>query len=431
MESGRIRVRLSAMMFLQYSIVGAWAVPLATYLLATPETGGLGFSPTQTSWIYSATAFVGLCAPLVLGLLADRLFAAEKLLAFLHFVGAAVLFAAAWYCADRQEIIRAAPDRGSATSESFGVLMVLMILNAIVLILTLALSNVTGFRNLKEPKRSFGWIRVYGTIAWIVVNVAIDLFGDAMSPQPLYVAAGLSIVMGIYSLTLPHTPPARLGKGLAHAIGLPALNMFRDPAFRILIVSALCMAAVQQFYSVYANPFLRDMGAAKPMAVQALAQTSEIACLVFFPLILARFGIKAALAAGIFGWVVRNLIFASGSLPFIAAVGLPLHGVCYTLFFVVANVYVDRHAPPHLRASAQGIYTFTSMGCGTLLGNFLSARALEMQRTDDGVEWTWFWLIPAMSAGAVFLAFVALFRDDPKPIDPVPEIDPIVPRGEP
>ena len=413
MESGRTRARLAVMMFLQYSVLGSWAVPLATYLLAAPEAGGLGFTPTQTSGIYSATAFVGLGAPLMLGLLADRLFAAQRLLAFLHIVGAAILFAIARFCGSQQLVIRTAEDPTAATAETFAILLPLMVANAVVLILTLALSNVTGFRNLKEPKKSFGGIRLYGTLSWIVMNVLIDFFGDALSPQPLYVAAAMSLVMGCYALTLPHTPPARLGKGIAVALGIPALKMFRDPGFRVLILAALCMAAIQQFYSVYCNPFLKDIGAAKPVAVQTLAQVTEVLCMIAFPVILVRFGVKAVLAVGVFGWVVRNAIFATASLPAIAAFGLPLHGMCYTFFFVVANVYVDRHAPPHLRASAQGIYTFTSMGLGTLLGNFISAEVMEAHRTAGGVDWFWFWMVPAVAAGAVFLAFVVLFKDDP------------------
>lgn len=416
MESGKIRVRLAVMMFLQYSIIGAWAVPLATYLMAPPQAGGHGFSAAQVAWIYSATAFVGLLAPLMLGLLADRLFAAQKLLASLHVVGAGVLLAAGAYCDERQQLARSTDDLPGVAGETFGILLGLMILNAFVVVLTLALSNVTGFRNLKHPKRSFGGVRLYGTVAWIVVNVGIDFVGNPSSAQPLYVASVLSFVMAIYSLTLPHTPPARVGKGIAQALGLPALKMFRDPGFRILILSALCMAAVQQFYSVYTNPFLKDIQAPRPTALQTVAQFSEVGCMLVFPWVLAKYGVKITLAVGVLGWVVRNLIFATGSVPAIALAGLPLHGMCYTFFFVVANVYVDKHAPGHLRASAQGIFTFTSMGCGTLLGNFVSARVLESQRAVGITDWTTFWLVPAIAAAIVFVAFLILFREDPAPL---------------
>ncbi|HEX3152102.1 MAG TPA: MFS transporter [Gemmataceae bacterium] len=412
MESGPIRVRLSLMMFGQYLILGAWCVPLATYLLKTPADGGLGFEPSQVSWIYSTIAIAALLAPLFLGLLADRLFAAQRLLGVLHIAGACVLFGTAEFCSAQQLALRGSTNLIADTRWTFGVLMLLMLANSIVLILTLSLCNVTGFRNLKEPKKSYGGVRLFGTVAWIVVNVGIDVFGNPLSAQPLYVAAACSIVMGIYSFTLPHTPPARLGKGIAHAFGLPALKMFRNPGFRVLIVCALCMSAVQQFFTIYANPFLRELGASKPMALQTVAQVSEVICMLSFPFVLARFGYKATLAVGVFGWVIRNLLFATGYLPAIGVFALPLHGMCYTFFFIVANVYVDRHAPAHLRASAQGIFTFTVSGIGTLAGNLLSAQVLEANRTDAGSNWAWFWLVPAAIAAVVFVLFLALFRDD-------------------
>jgi MFS family permease len=253
---------------------------------------------------------------------------------------------------------------------------------------------------------------LFGTVGWIVVNVAMDELGQPVSAQPLYVAAAGSLAMGVYSFTLPHTPPAKMGKGIGEALGLPALRLFRQADFRTLIVCALCMAAVQQFYGVFTNPFLHDLGAAKPTELQTLAQVSEVVCLIAFPAVLARFGFKVTLAIGVFGWVVRNALFATGWLPAIAAVGLPLHGMCFSFFFLVSNVYVDRHSPLHLRASAQGILTFTVAGVGTLSGNWLSARVLEANDGPDGVNWTWFWLVPAAAAAAVFIYFVIFFRDE-------------------
>src|SRR5262249_50093894 len=141
------------------------------------------------------------------------------------------------------------------------------------------------------------------------------------------------------------------------------------------------------------------------------AQVSEVICLAAFPVVLARLGFKVTLALAVLGWVVRNAIFATGSLPFIALVGLPLHGVCFTFFFVVTNVYVDRHAPSHLRASAQGILAFIASGLGVLLGNFISARTLEISRADTSTSWAGFWLVPAAVAGVVFVLFVTFFRE--------------------
>lgn len=411
MEPGPIRARLALMMFGQYLILGAWAVPLATYLRLSPAEGGLGFSPSQTAWVYSSTAIAGLLAPLVLGLLADRLFAAQRLLGVLHLAGAAILFAVGRFCSLEQESLQNTTDPPGENARAFAVVMALMLANAFVLILTLALCNVTGFRNLREPKKSYGGVRLFGTVGWIAVNVALGVFGDPLSAQPLYVAAAGSLVMGIYSFTLPHTPPARVGKGIGEALGLPALKMFRDGSFRTLILCALCMAAVQQFFGLYTHQFLVDLQAPNPTALQTLAQVSEVVCLLAFPFVLARLGFKATLAIGVLGWVVRNLIFATGWLPAIAAVGLPLHGMCFAFFFLVSNVYVDRHAPPHLRASAQGILTFAVAGVGTLLGNSLSAEVMEATTG----RWDWFWLVPSAAAAIVLIWFVGFFRDHARP----------------
>jgi MFS family permease len=173
------------------------------------------------------------------------------------------------------------------------------------------------------------------------------------------------------------------------------------------------MAAVQQFYGVYANPYLHELGAIKPTALQTLSQVSEAVCMLAFPLFLARYGFKTTLTIGIIGWVVRNLLFATGWLPLIGAIGLPLHGMCFTFFFMVLNVYVDRHAPVHLRASAQGISTFAAAGVGTLLGNYLSGEVLEANRLTGTTDWAWFWLVPAAGAAVVLVMFVGFFREDP------------------
>ncbi|WP_157368681.1 MFS transporter [Zavarzinella formosa] len=423
-----MRARLSVLMFVQYMGIGAWAVPVATFLLASPAQGGLNFSPSQTSWIYSASAFVGLVAPLMLGLLADRLFAAEKVLGVLQFGGAAIMFFAGEYCRQRQLVLRTAVDLAFETRETFNTLFLFMLANAVVMVLTIALGNVISFRNLKNPKKYFGSIRLFGTVSWIVVNIGLDVLGSPYSVQPFYLSAICSLIAGIYAFTLPHTPPTGHGKSFGEAMGLPALGMFRHSGFRVLIISAMCMAAIQQFYSVYTNPFLKSLGAGKPTALQTISQFSEVACMLLFPLALSRFGMKWTLGVGIFGWVVRNAIFASGSLGFISAIGLPLHGMCYTFFFIVANVYVDRQAPSDLRASAQGIFTFISSGVGTLIGNFASARVLQDMRDGGDVEWTLFWLIPCVSALMVFLFFVIFYTEKSPLTEPARPIEHLAPN---
>ena len=225
-------------------------------------------------------------------------------------------------------------------------------------------------------------MRLFGTVGWIVVNVAIDLFGDPLSAQPLYVAAVGSLVMGIYAFTLPHTPPARLGQGHRRGDGRAGAQDVR--AIRAFASWSAVHCSWPRCSSSTACMPTRSCatsGPSKPTALQTLAQASEIVCLLSFPLVLARYGFKVTLAIGVFGWVVRNALFATGWLPLIAIVGLPLHGMCFTFFFVVTNVYVDRHAPPHLRASAQGIlHVHRVAGSGRCSATILSAEVLRSSR---------------------------------------------------
>jgi nucleoside transporter len=402
------RLRLSVMMFGQYLILGTWAVTLATFLMAPAGSGGMNFTPGETAWVYSTFALAGIVAPVFVGLLADRLFAAEKLMGTLHLLGTLLLTAAGGWCAHRQpQIAGAAPEElAGAVRETFAPLFLLMFGYCFCYVTTLTLGNVVAFRNLHDPQHNFSKVRLYGTVGWIVAGVQLELFWNTISPAPLFLAAGLSAVVGLYCFTLPYTPPSGQAKSLGQAFGLPALTMFRE-----LILCAAALAAVQQFYGVYANRFLTELGTPRPAAVQTLAQVAEVVCMALIPVALRRLGLKVTMALGLAGWAVRNGIFATGATPLIVAVGLPLHGLSYAFFFTMASMYVDRKAPTDLRASAQGIYTFVSLGVGTLLGNWFSARVVQAQTEGGAVAWPVVWLVPTCISAAILLVYLALFRD--------------------
>ena len=452
------RFRLSAMMFGQYLILGSWAVTLATYLMSPPTRGGLNFPPADTGLIYSTMALAGLIAPIFLGLLADRLFAAEKLMAVLHFIGAILIGLAGWWCLAQQpkievayraaaatefvegipvlemegrlallaasalpenrkqvreslQRVNRAPELERLTHETFWPLFLLMLGYSFCNVTWLTLGSVIAFRNLHNPQRSFGRIRLYGTVGWIVAGVQLEFFWNTISPAALFLSAGLSIAFGLYALTLPYTPPTGRSKSLADALGLPALSIFRDGSIRVLIACSLGMAAVQQFYGVYTNRFLTELQIPYPAAVQTIAQVSEVICMMLFPFVLDRFGLKATMALGLLGWILRNGVFATESMPAVVIVGLPLHGMSYAFFFILASMYVDRKAPPHLRASAQGIFMFVSTGMGTLLGNWFSARVVQAQTVGDVVNWSNVWLVPTVLSMVFLLAYLAFFHE--------------------
>ena len=452
------RFRLSAMMFGQFLIMGTWAVTLGTFLMASPLKGGMNFSPSHTGWIYSTLALAGIIAPIFMGLLADRLFSAEKLMGCLHLLGAILLGLAAWWCFEQQpriatayraaaavelvdgvpvleaerrvvespvhpspelshaikeafQRINRAPELERRLNETFLPLFVLMLGYAFCCITGITLSNVIAFRNLADPQHSFGKVRLHGTVGWIVAGVQLELFWNTVSPAPLFLAAGMSAVFGFFCFALPNTAPTGRSKSLRDALGLPALSMFRDRSFCAVVVCSLGISAVQQFYGVYSNRFLTELRAPYPAAVQTIAQVSEVICMMFAPAVLLRLGLKATMALGLFGWIARNGLFATESLPLIVAIGLPLHGMSYAFFVMIASMYVDRRAPLHLRASAQGIYTFVSMGAGTLFGNWLGATVVQSQTTGDVVSWPTVWLVPTCLSAAIFMAFLVLFRE--------------------
>jgi nucleoside transporter len=458
MTQDNYRPRLSALMFGQFLIFGSWSVTLATYLMTSPLKGGLNFPPSYVGWIYSTTAIAGIVAPLFIGLLADRLFAAEKLMIVLHLLGATLLGAAAWWCSDRQPLVAAAyraaaasvevdgqtileaerrfiaapdeatpeqrralkegfecinqsPEVAQAVNETFVRLFLVMFVYAFCNIITLTLCNVIVFRNLRDPQHSFGQIRFYGTLGWIFAGVSLEVLWNTISADPLRYAAGLSVALGLICFWAPSTPPSGHGKSLGDALGLPALSMFRAPAFGVLIACVLGIAAVQQFYSVYTNRFLTELHVPSPAAVQTIGQVSEAICMVSLPFAIYRLGLKATMALGLMFWLLRNVVFASDSPAVVVLLGLPLHGLSYGLFVVVASIYVDRQAPAHLRASAQGIFTFVSLGVGPLLGNWLSARVVESRTIGDVVAWRTVWLTPAIISAGVLMAYLTLFRE--------------------
>jgi nucleoside transporter len=411
------RFRLSVMMFGQYVVMGTWAVTLSTYLMSSPTEGGLNFPPADVAWIYSTLALAAIIAPVFTGLLADRLFPADRLLAVVHMLGAVLLAAAGWWCFVQQPRIAAAfriddsAELARLIEETFLPLFLLMLAYSFCNVTGMTLTNVVAFRNLHDPDRSFGSVRLYGTVGWMAGGIQLEMFWNTISAQQLFAAAGLALGVGLFCLCLPRTPPSGRSKSLSEAFGLPALSIFRDNSVRVVIACALGMAVVQQFYGVYSNRYLTQLRVPYPAAVQTVAQLAEAICMMLSPYMLFRFGLKATLAVGLFAWIVRNFIFATEWLPVVIIVGLPLHGLSYGFFVMVASMYIDRKAPLRLRASAQAIFTFVTMGAGMLLGNWFSARVVEAATVGGEIDWARVWLVPACVAAVIFLLYLALFRE--------------------
>lgn len=412
---GAVAGRLAAMMFLQYFGLGAWVVPLTRYLQTLPVNGGMGFSPPQVALVYATFAVGALIAPLVVGLLADRWFAAGRVIAATHAVMALMMAAAARWC-DTHDGPNADP--GAAA----GPLFVLLLGYAVGCQITLTLTNVISFRNLDDRANVFWYVRLVGTFGWIVAGFVVGWAMEPVSPGPLYLAAAASAFLAVFALYLPHTPPKGYGRPVREVLGLPALKLFGDRSFVVFAAVGFVGSMMGQFYTLFTSRYLHDLGVYadlgplgrwSPEVVMTLAQWCEMGCMAATPFLLARLGMKRLMVIGAAGWLLRNAVLYAGGVPWVVAVALPMHGWSYAFYSLVGAHFVDREAPPHLRAGAQALVTFLSHGPAILAGNLLAGAVVAAHRTGPVTDWPAVWLVPLVGYVVALAVFVALFREPP------------------
>ncbi len=397
-----IRSLLSGMMFLQYFVWGAWYVTLGTYLGAT-----LQFDGSQIGLVYGTTAVAAMISPFFVGMVADRYFATEKVLAALHLLGAGLLYVA-------------------STLETFASMYPALLGYTLCYMPTLALTNALAFHHVQDAARDFPKIRVLGTIGWIAAGILVGRLGIEASATPLRIAAAASLLMGLYSLILPHTPPSRSPGQLTvrRALGLDALALMKDRSFAMLVIGSFLLCIPLQFYYAFTNLFLNEIGMPEPATKMTLGQMSEIGFMLLMPWFLARLGIKTTMLIGMGAWAVRYLLFASGdanALVWMLYGSILLHGICYDFFFVTGQIYVDQRAHPAIRGAAQGFIAFVTLGAGMFIGAWVSGRVVEAYTLASGAhDWRTIWMVPAAAAGAVLVLFFLFFRSDLRPAsDPI------------
>lgn len=397
-----LNARLSLMMFLQFFIWGGWFVTLGTFLGST-----LGASGGQIGMAFATQSWGAILAPFIIGLIADRYFNAERILAILHLVGAVLLYM----------LYR---------SEDFTAFYPYVLAYMIIYMPTLALVNSVAFRQMRDPALEFSRIRVWGTVGWIIAGLVIS-FVFAWDSQQSIAAGALrntflmcaiaSLLLGLYSFSLPSTPPlaTKGGQGgIKQMLGLDALKLLKDRSFAIFFASSVLICIPLAFYYQNANPFLAEIGVANPTGMMTLGQISEVLFMLLLPLFIQRFGIKKTLMLGMLAWALRYALFAygnSGDLMFMLIAGIALHGICYDFFFVSGQIYTDAKAGEHFKSSAQGLITLATYGVGMLIGFWVAGMITDHFATSTGHDWKGVWLFPAVFSLAVFVAFFIAFRE--------------------
>ncbi len=389
----KTRTQLSAMMFLEYFVWGSWYVTMSTYL-----GQHLQFSGVQIGWAYSTFAISAMISPFFVGLFADRFFATERVLAVLHIIGAVLLYFI-------------------AQVNSFSMFFILILLYNLCYTPTIALTNSLAFSQMNDPGNDFPSIRVLGTIGWIVAGLIIGYLAIEAQATFFVIGAGVSLVMGLYCLTLPHVPPKKdeSPQGVAQILGLDALKLMKEKAFAILIISSVLICIPLMFYYSFTNLYFNEIGMTNAAGKMTMGQMSEIIFLLIMPFFFKRLGVKKMILFGMFAWVARYLLFAFGNnevLVWMLYIGIVLHGICYDFFFVTGQIFVDRRAPRHLRSSAQGMITFATYGLGFFIGTIISGQVVDLYALAlNAHNWQGIWMIPAIFAFIVMMIFAALFKD--------------------
>jgi nucleoside transporter len=397
-----IRLRLSAMMFLEFFVWGAWFVTMGSYL-----TGSLGFSGADSALAYSTQSWGAIIAPFIIGLIADKYVNAERLLGVIHLVGAVLMYLL-------------------ANATEFASFYPYLLLYMILYMPTLALVNAISFRQMDDPARHFGNIRVWGTVGWIVAGLTISYvfawdsqagLAAGLLRNTFTMAAAASLVLGVFSFTLPATPPqqAAAGGGLREALGLDALALLRDRNFLIFFAASILICIPLAFYYQHANQFLTEIQVANAAGIQTLGQVSEVGFMLLVPFFLKRFGMKLTLLLGMLAWAARYVLFAygnAGELVFMLIVGIALHGVCYDFFFVSGQVFTDSKAGPRYKSAAQGLITLATYGVGMLIGFSIAGQLTDAFAVQGGHDWRSIWLYPAAFAGLVAVLFGLLFKNE-------------------
>ena len=397
------RVQLSTMMFMQFFVWGAWYGQMSKYM-----TDQLGATGDQVGSAYAAFSVAMIAAPFFVGMLADRFFQAQKVLGVLNLLGAAILF-----------VLTQTTDPD--------IFYWVMLSYSLTFAPTIALTSSISMRQMSNPEKEFPAIRVFGTLAWIVVVNLVGFMGVGDKVAIFQIAMIAAALLGVMSFFLPQTQPTATGKtSFSQIIGKDAFVLFKDRSFVIFFISSVLICIPLSFYYTWANPSLTDgFKAAFPTAdpstfrienMMSLGQVSEVLFMLLLPFAYSRFGVKKILVVGLLAWILRFAFFGYGdaaSSTWMLYAAILLHGVCYDFFFVSGMIYTDKKAGEKIKSQAQALISLATYGIGMLIGSKVAGKVKDMYTTNEVTNWLNVWLVPAGIA-AVSLVFLLLFFKDTK-----------------
>lgn len=388
-----IRIQLMLMMFLQFVIWGAWYGQMSKYMVTQ-----LGATGQQVGNAYAAFSIAMIIAPFFIGLIADRFFAAQKVLGSLNILGAIVLY----FLIQTKD-----PD----------VFFWMILLYCITYAPTLALGNSIAMQQMVSSEKEFPAIRVMGTIAWIVVTNFVGFYDLGDKVTIFEISMYVSLMLGLFAFLLPNTPPkADKNTSLGQILGLDAFRLMKDRSFLIFVISSVLICIPLSFYYAWANPSLTDAGMTNVENKMSLGQASEIIFMLLIPVIYARFGVKWMLIVALLAWILRFIGFGfgdAGSSEWLLYLAIVLHGVCYDFFFVTGQIYTDNKAGEKIKSAAQGLIYLATYGVGMGIGSWISGLVADLYTLPDGTkDWTSIWLVPAGISFVVLILFIFFFKNN-------------------
>jgi len=389
---GRLFLRLSILMFMQYFVWGSWYVTAGTYLLFTLE-----FSGREVGLVYGSSSIAAICSPFIIGLIADRYFAVERVLMVLQILGAVML----WFLSELKD---------------FTLFYPAIIVYMLIFIPSFSLTNAICFQSLDDAKTQFPKIRVWGTVAWIVAGVLVSLLQVEYNSTPLKLASVTSFLLAMYSYTLPRTqPPASRYKSLRSLLFSDGVkSLLKDKGFRILILCLALICIPGAYYYSFVNPFLNDMGVKNAAGKMAVGQFTEILLMLALPILFRHFRLKWIIAAGLFCWGFRYLILSIAvphNVEWLYMIAIALHGPAYVLALLTAQILIDVKVPSELRSTAQGFFSLLTLGLGAFVGAYIAGETITLFTDNMHVkDWNTIWMIPAILGLLVTIAFVKSFR---------------------